>query len=103
MDDRAVICVKCGVPVQNAVINHTQNIPNYLAFSIVVTILCCMPFGIPAIVYSSQVNTKLLQGDVNGAKDSSNKAKIWCIVSLCSGIGVALIYLVLVLIADVFH
>ena len=30
-------------------------IPNYLWQSIVVTILCCWPFGIPAIVYAAKV------------------------------------------------
>lgn len=111
MDDNAAFCAKCGTPVEKPantqpneqpvytqpVYVQTENIPNYLAFSIVVTILCCMPFGIPAIVYASQVNTKLAQGDIAGAKSSSSLAKTWCIVSFCTGLGISLIYLILFL------
>ena len=53
-------------------------ITNYLWQAIVVTILCCLPFGIPAIVYATQVNSKLAAGDVAGAQVSSSKAKFWC-------------------------
>ena len=28
----------------------TRRVPDYLAVSILVTIFCCLPFGIPAIV-----------------------------------------------------
>jgi len=64
-----------------------EQIPNYLWQSIVCTVLglmCCLslPFGIVAIVFSTQVNSKLAYGDIVGAKDSSNKAKIFCWVSI---------------------
>src|SRR3954468_23973240 len=64
-----------------------EPIPNYLWQSIVCTVLglmCCLslPFGIVAIVFSTQVNSKLAYGDIVGAKDSSNKAKIFCWVSI---------------------
>ena len=35
---------------------------NYLVWSILVTIFCCIPFGIVAIVKSSQVNGLWAQG-----------------------------------------
>jgi hypothetical protein len=46
--------------------------------------MCCLslPFGIVAIVFSTQVNSKLAYGDLAGAKDASNKAKIFCWVSI---------------------
>ncbi|GGD33249.1 CD225/dispanin family protein [Pseudoxanthomonas indica] len=62
-------------------------IPNYLAWSIISTVLAvclCCPLGflgIVAIVYSSQVNTKLAQGDVAGARRASDAAKTWCWVA----------------------
>jgi hypothetical protein len=64
-----------------------EPIPNYLWQAIVCTVLglmCCLslPFGIVAIVFSTQVNSKLAYGDIVGAKDSSNKAKIFCWVSI---------------------
>lgn len=62
-------------------------IPNYLAWSIISTVLAtclCCPLGlvgIVAIVFSSQVNSKLNQGDLEGARRASNNAKTWCWVA----------------------
>ena len=61
-------------------------IKSYLAHAILVTLFCCIPFGIPAIVYAAQVNSKIAVGDYQGAKTSSDNAKTWCIVSLLVGI-----------------
>jgi hypothetical protein len=61
-------------------------VPNYLVQAILVTVCCCMPFGIPAIVFAAQVNTKLGRGDVLGAQESSRKAKMWCWVAFWLGL-----------------
>ena len=37
-------------------------VPNYLVQSILVTIFCCLPFGIAAIVFAAQVNGKIEAG-----------------------------------------
>ena len=50
---------------------------NYLTESILVTVLCCLPFGIAGIVFASQVNTKFAAGDYEGAIASSKRAKKW--------------------------
>lgn len=71
------------------------NIPNYLWQSIVVTIFCCWPFGIPAIVYAAKVDSLKARGDIAGAMAASASAKTWCIVS----VGVILGFVVLWLIA----
>jgi hypothetical protein len=60
-------------------------VPNYLVFAILTTVFCCIPTGIPAIIYAAQVNGKLAAGDYAGAQAASNNAKIWCWVSF--GIG----------------
>ena len=39
---------------------------NWLVESILVTIFCCLPFGIAGIVFASQVNSKWAAGDYNG-------------------------------------
>jgi hypothetical protein len=54
-----------------------QNVPTYLTQAILVTLLCCLPFGIPAIVYAASVSGKLQAGDYEGAKVASDKAKFW--------------------------
>jgi hypothetical protein len=61
------------------------HVSNYLVPAILSTICCCLPFGIVAIVFAAQVNAKLQAGDVQGARQSSEKAKMWCWVALlCS-------------------
>ena len=67
-------------------------IPNYLWQSIVVTIFCCWPCGIPAIVYAAKVDGLKLSGNINGAMEASANAKKWCYISLFSWIGVMVLY-----------
>lgn len=58
--------------------------PNYLAFGILTTILCCLPLGIGSIIYSTQVNSKWQMGDYAGAQKASSNAKnfaIWSAVA----------------------
>lgn len=74
------------------------SVPNYLVQSILVTIFCCWPFGIPAIVFAAQVNSKLAQGDYHGAVDASSKAKMWSWISFGLGLTVGLLYLLLAII-----
>ena len=81
---------------------NPQNIPNYLWQSIVVTVLCCLPLGIPAIVYASTVNNSLMQGNQAAAKQASDNAKMWCIISLVTGIVAGLAYFGFVLLAAIF-
>ncbi|MGA2501060.1 MAG: CD225/dispanin family protein [Tepidisphaeraceae bacterium] len=61
------------------------SVPNYMVQAIIVTLICCMPIGIVAIVKASQVNSKLSVGDWQGAMNSSASARTWCWVSFwCS-------------------
>lgn len=60
--------------------------PNYLWQSIVVTLLCCWPLGIPAIVFATQVGKKYGMGDYAGAAAASKKARTWMTVALVLGV-----------------
>lgn len=71
------------------------NIPNYLVQAILCTLCCCLPAGIPAIVYAAQVNGKLDAGDIAGAAKASNNAKMWCWISFAAGAVVAVIYIII--------
>ena len=94
--DNAAVCVQCGRSLQPSVPQAAQPgypaaaqvyVPNYLVFAILTTIFCCLPAGIPAIVYAAQVNGKLQAGDMAGAQMASKNAKMWCWIAL--GVGVA--------------
>ncbi len=79
------------------------DIPNYLWQSIVVTILCCWPFGIPAIIYAAKVDGLKNRGDIVGAKAASASAKTWCIVAACvSGGAILLWWIIAILFAVPF-
>lgn len=72
-------------------------IPNYLWQSIVVTIFCCWPVGIPAIVNAAKVDGLKARGDIQGAMEASASAKKWCWISLALwgvAIGIYLIFMV---------
>ncbi len=75
------------------------NIPNYLWQSIAITVCCCLPFGIVAIVYAAQVKSKAGIGDLAGAQEASNKAKMWCWIGFGVGILINIIVIALQFIA----
>jgi hypothetical protein len=109
----ATFCVRCGRDLRpgapaitpSAVIPHGGVAPvsNYLVPAILVTVLCCLPTGIAAIVYAAQVNTKLATGDLAGAQESSRKAKMWCWISAGSGLAVMIIYAIIAILAVSFQ
>jgi hypothetical protein len=73
------------------------HVPSYLGWAIAVLILCFWPTAIAAIVYASQVDSKLSYGDIEGAWESSRKAKRWCWISF--GIAVGLFAVILIIAA----
>jgi hypothetical protein len=79
-------------PLPAAARPSTEPVPTYLAQSILVTLFCCLPFGIAAIVFAAQVNSKLQAGDVAGARESSRKAKKWCWWSVGAWVAMVVIY-----------
>lgn len=70
--------------------------PTYLAQSIIVTLLCCWIFGIIAIIYAAQVESKWARGDTRGAYAASAAARTWCWLSFGSVLVILAIYVVIV-------
>ena len=104
--DMAVVCAQCGrnlqagpaAPLQptGVVLPPGTTVQNYLVFAILATVFCCLPAGIPAIVYAAQVNSKIQAGDLAGAQLASKNAKLWCLISLGLGLGIRGLYAVLI-------
>jgi hypothetical protein len=91
--ENAANCKRCGRVLQQPATLTAQpgqipvaTVPNYLVFAILTTVLCCLPAGIPAIVYAAQVNSKLQAGNVAGAQEASRNAKMWCWIALAAGL-----------------
>jgi hypothetical protein len=62
------------------------SVPNYLVLAII-TLICCMPLGIVAVVFAARVNGQVQSGDMAGALASSRKAKLFSYIGL--GLGIA--------------
>lgn len=77
-------------------------ISNYLWQSIVVTIFCCWPLGIPAIVNAAKVDGMKARGDIHGAMEASASAKKWCWISLASWVVLFVICMIFGLIGAMF-
>jgi hypothetical protein len=76
-------------------------VPNYLVFAILATLFCCIPFGIPAIVFAAQVNSRLQAGDLAGAQAASRNAKLWCWISVGVGLGFVALWVILMMLGVV--
>jgi hypothetical protein len=98
IDDNSDRCAHCGQVLQptGSPLAAPQEIPNYLVQAILVTVLCCLPFGVPAIVFAAQVNGFIRSGDFPAAIDASRKARLWCWVSFWLGVSWIVIYLAFV-------
>jgi hypothetical protein len=64
---------------------------NWLWLAIVVTILCCLPFGIVSIIYAAKVDSLYFNGRYEESKQMSQRAKMWIFISM----GAALLYYIL--------
>ena len=69
--------------------------PNHLVWAILTTLFCCLPLGIAAIVFSSQVNSKWNAGDIAGAQAASNKARQFSIWAAVAGVVLVILYIIL--------
>lgn len=81
--------------------NLTQNQPpkTWLLESILVTLFCCLPFGIAGIINASKVESRYYAGDVDGAIRASKEAAKWTKIGFILGLIGIVIYLVLVVIS----
>ena len=66
--------------------------PNNLVMAIL-SIFCCWPLGIAAIVFAAQVNGKWAQGDAAGAQASADKAKQFAMIAIIGGIVLTVLYI----------
>ncbi len=71
----------------------------WLAESILVTILCCLPFGIVGIIKASNVSGLWQAGRYEEARAASASAKKWTIIGFFSSIAISVIYIIIVAIA----
>lgn len=117
VEGNSSFCTNCGAPVQpetqpqepQPTAQQPQPQPvqqqpagpkpkNFLALSILATLFCCLPFGIPAIIFSAQVDSNWNAGRYQEARDASRKAKTWMLVSVGIGAFFIIAYIALIII-----
>ena len=70
------------------------SVPNYLVLAII-SLFCCLPLGVVAVIFAAQVNGKVAAGDTAGALDASKKAKLFSYISIGLGLAGILCYVLI--------
>ena len=74
---------------------ETQPCPKtWMAESILVTIFCCLPFGIAGIVLAAKVSSLYAAGQYEEAVEASNNAAKWTKIGFFVGLAVMVIYMI---------
>jgi len=72
----------------------SATVPNYMVPAII-SIFCCWPLAIAAIIFAVQVNNKVQAGDIAGAQEASKKAKLFSFIAIGIGVLGGVIWLIL--------
>jgi predicted RNA-binding Zn-ribbon protein involved in translation (DUF1610 family) len=104
VEENVRFCPNCGNPPQHQNIQQ-QNLqqpymlptyitppPDYLIWSILSLVFCCVPLGIVALIYSIQCKSAIAAGRYNDAVKHSKTAFQWNLVSLIAGILIGILY-----------
>lgn len=81
--------------------SNGQQLPpdNNLVWAILTTLLCCWPFGIPAIINAAKVDKLWMSGRQTEAIIAANDAKKWATISAGAAFIFWIIYLIIIVIA----
>ena len=107
MSDSATSCPHCGKPVVSSQVaassvQNTKVCPEtHLAKAIVLTIICCWPLGIPAIVNAASVSSEFVAGNYEAAVRKSENARKWCNYTIIAGVAFWVIYIAIMVICAV--
>lgn len=75
--------------------NNYQMPKTWLVESILVTLFCCLPFGIVGIVYSTQISSYFNHGNYASAEEASRNAGKWTKIGFFTGLAVYVLYFIL--------
>lgn len=73
-----------------------QKPDSYMVWAVLSTILCCLPFGIIAIINASKVDDHWYAGRYNEALAAAAAAKKWTLASVITSIVVSVLYVLFV-------
>ena len=62
------------------------HVPDYFVASILVTLFCCLPFGIAGIIFASKAKSLKSVGNYTGALEQAKKARLFTYLALGLGL-----------------
>lgn len=82
----------------NSQTNQPRRYPpkNHLVEAILVTLFCCLPFGIVGIINAARVENAFYSGDEMEAERLSREALKWSKIGLFVGIGWVVLYILFI-------
>lgn len=125
LPDDTLFCAQCGAsmqaqPDQMSGAQQPPNIPpqyayntqqqpgkapingtTYLVFAILSTVMCCPPFGIPAIVFATKIDKLQAMGDFEGAANAAKKSKMWSIIAAAAVAVLFVLYIIFIVLIGV--
>lgn len=67
---------------QNPQVNpHAYKPSNNMVWAVLTTIFCCLPFGIPAIVFAARVDSLWFSGRHQEAYNAARTSRNWALIS----------------------
>ena len=81
-------------------LDHKQGLPpkTWLLESILVTLFCCLPFGIAGIVNATKVESLYYAGNIEAAERASKEAAKWTKIGFILGIVGIVLYFILIVV-----
>jgi hypothetical protein len=61
----------------------------------IISLFCCLPLGIVAVIFAARVNGQVQAGDTAGAMESSRKAKMFSYIAIGLGLVWIIIWIVM--------
>ena len=99
LPEGARFCTACGQD-QTGNITDTdtpwRRPSTYLPLAIIVTICCCIPFGIISILYGAKVDSCWNSGNETEARENSRKARNWALWGIAIYAVIFIVYWALV-------
>jgi len=100
--ENAQFCPECQMKVsqsQFAPANRVE-VKSGLVQAILVTLFCCLPFGIAAIVYAAKVPGLAAAGDIAGAQEAAKKSAMWSWISFGLGLLSNIIMIIIAVLSE---